>query len=150
MTQLFRYLNYLIVFFVYFCSVKTVHAVNYKLPSIFESTDKLANLSSWTGKNQAVTVFFTDWCEGSIDVVFNTQLVEMWNNKTVPLITWQMQGCGGSGPAGITKLVNNNVYDSYINEFSDRLKTWLAGNDGIYGNADDRRAYLRLGKKRPR
>ena len=43
------------------------------------------------------------------------------------------------------KLVNNNTFDGYINQFSDRLKRQLAGNDGILGNNDDRRAYLRLG-----
>jgi hypothetical protein len=45
------------------------------------------------------------------------------------------------------KLVNNNTFDGYINQFSDRLKQWLAGPDDIYGNDDDRRAYLRLGIK---
>ena len=45
------------------------------------------------------------------------------------------------------KLINNNTFDGYINQFSDSLKRWLAGNDGIYRNNDDRRAYLRLGMK---
>ncbi len=48
------------------------------------------------------------------------------------------------------KLVYTNIYDTYINQFGDRLKTWLAGNDGIFGNNDDRRAYLRLGMKSQR
>ena len=40
--------------------------------------------------------------------------------------------------------MNNNTFDTYINRFSDHLKKWLAGNDGIYGDDDDdRRAYLR-------
>ena len=43
------------------------------------------------------------------------------------------------------KLISNGTFDAYINAFSNRLKQWLAGPDGIYGNDDDRRAYLRLG-----
>jgi hypothetical protein len=45
------------------------------------------------------------------------------------------------------KLIYNGTFDEYINQFSDRLKKWLAGSDGIYGTNDDRRAYLRLGMK---
>jgi hypothetical protein len=71
----------------------------------------------------------------------------MWNNKSIPLITWTLQGCDGSGQPGIVKLVNNNTFDAYINEFGDHLKKWLSGNDGIYGNDDDRRLYLRFGRK---
>jgi hypothetical protein len=58
--------------------------------------------------------------------------------------------CNDVRQPGIIKLVNNNTFDEYINEFSDRLKKWLAGNDGIYGSNDDRRAYLRLGMKSER
>jgi len=129
---------------IFLCSIKHINAINYKLTSIFQNAQTLANFSQWIGKDQTTDLFYTDWCEKSSDIIFNNVLVNMWNNKTIPLITWMMQGCGSSGPPGITKLVNQGVYDGYINEFSDRLKEWLAGNDSIYGNEDDRRAYLRL------
>jgi hypothetical protein len=79
--------------------------------------------------------------------LIDVQLHNIWNNKTIPLITWQLFECDGSKHPGVIKLVNNNTYDTYINQFGDRLKKWLAGNDSIYGNDDDRRAYLRLGMK---
>ena len=59
------------------------------------------------------------------------------------LITWGLYECNFISQPGIIKLVNNNTFDTYINRFSDHLKKWLAGNDGIYGDDDDRRAYLR-------
>lgn len=74
------------------------------------------------------------------------QLHNIWNNGTVPLLTWQMVDCDGSRHPGVVKLVNNRTFDLYINTFADRLKQWLAGNDGVYGNDDDRRIFLRLGR----
>jgi hypothetical protein len=153
MIQLFRFLNSIVLLLVFISLTKNVDAaVNYKLTSIFYgnegfSMDQIDNLSSWVGKRPAVIVLFTDWCAGSMDNLFNIQLPNMWNKKTIPLITWQLFGCGGSSQPGIMKLVHNNVYDAYINQFGDRLKAWLAGNDGIFGSNDDRRAYLRLGMK---
>ncbi len=108
---------------------------------------QIENLTSWVGKRPAVVVLFTNWCGDSINLVFNLQLKNIWNNKTIPLITWQLFECDYKNQPGITKLVINNTFDTYINQFGDRLKTWLAGNDGIYGNGDDRRIYLRLGMK---
>jgi len=71
----------------------------------------------------------------------------IWNGSSVPIITWKIANCnhGDDGDPGIILRVKNGTYDPYINYFADRLKQWLAGPDGIYGNDDDRRAYLRLG-----
>ena len=104
-------------------------------------------LSSWTGKRPTVIVLFTDWCNGSMYDLFNNQLNNIWNNNSIPLITWEPFGCGGASQPGIMKLVRSKFYDGYITQFGDQLRAWLAGNDGILGNADDRRAYLRPGKR---
>lgn len=125
--------------------------MNYRLTSVFYgnqgwSMDEIDNLSTWTGKRPTVVVLFTDWCNGSMIDLFNSQLNNIWNNSGIPLITWEPFGCGGASLPGIMKLVRNNVYDAYITQFGDKLRIWLAGIDGVLGNADDRRAYLRLGK----
>jgi hypothetical protein len=109
--------------------------------------DQVANLTSWVGKGQAVVVFFTNFCNYTMNTLFDTQLNNIWSNKSIPLMTWEFFECGGKSEPGITILIHNNTFDTYINQFGDRLKTWLAGNDGIYGNGDDRRIYLRLGMK---
>ncbi len=92
---------------------------------------------------------YVDWCNNSIGWFFPLDMDKIWNHSSIPLITWKIANCnhGDRGDPGITKLVSNGTYDPYINQFSDRLKKWLAGADGIYGNDDDRRAYLRLGMK---
>ncbi len=108
---------------------------------------QVANLSLWVGKHPVVIVIFTDWCNNFMNSLFYTQLNHIWNSKSIPLITWQLYQCNDISQPGIIKLVNNNTFDPYINQFSDRFKKWLTGNDGIYGTDDDRRAYLRLDMK---
>lgn len=137
--------------FIFLLSLHEINAVlNYKLTSIYYgnqglSMDEVANVSSWVGKSQTVVVLFTDWCPGSMNKLFNVELNDIWNNKSIPLITWQITGCNGRKLPGVMKLIHNNSYDTYINQFGDQFQTWLAGKDQIFGNDDDRRAYLRLG-----
>jgi hypothetical protein len=147
MKQLFTFFSQILLLLVFISSIKTTHtASNYKLTSIIN--DAGGNLSLWVGKRQASGDFYVDWCSNSIWWFFN-DLDKGWNHSLVPLITWKIAECnhGDGGDPGIMKLVNNGTFDAYINEFGDRLKKWLAGSDGIYGNNDDRRVYLRLGMK---
>ena len=143
-----------LLLFALILSIENINvAGNNKLTSIFygdggRAMDQVDSLSSWTGKRPAVIVHFTNWCPGSMEVLFNLQLNNLWTNKTIPLVTWELFLCDGQVLPGITKLIHDGAYDTYINQFGDRLKAWLAGNDGIYGNGDDRRLYLRLGKRR--
>jgi len=151
--QLFRFLNQLLLLFIFIASIKNIGAVvNNKLTSVFYgheglSMDQVANLTLWTGIRQAVVVLFTSFCNDTMNILFDTQLHNIWTNKSVPLMTWELFECDYKRQPGITILIHNNTFDTYINQFGDRLKTWLAGNDGIYGNGDDRRIYLRLGMK---
>jgi hypothetical protein len=146
MTELFRFFSQILLLLVFISSIKITDAtINYKLTSI--CNEYRNNLSLWVGKRQAVVEWYVDWCNQSMRWFFPDDLNATWNRFSVPLITWVPIECGGISQPGVMKLVNNNTFDGYINQFSDRLKEWLAGNDGIYGNDDDRRAYLRLGTK---
>ncbi|CAF1089650.1 unnamed protein product [Rotaria sp. Silwood1] len=124
--------------------------VSTKLPAIYYGNQgwamrEIEYISSWICIRPIVILLFTDWCNTSMNNLFNYQLNNIWNNQSIPVITWELFGCGGSSQSGIMQLVRNNTYDTYINQFGDRLKLWLAGNDGVLGSNDDRRAYLRLG-----
>ena len=125
-------------------------SANYKLTSVYYgnegwSMNEIGYLSTWTGKPPTTILVFTDWCNASMANLFNFQLKNIWNNQSIPVITWELFACNGSSRPGIIKSVGNHSYDDYINAFGTSLKMWLAGNDGILGNSDDRRAYLRLG-----
>ena len=148
MKKLFRFSSQILLLLVFISSIKTTHAVvNYKLTSVFR--DFTGNLSLWVGKRQASTDIYTDWCNNSLGPFFDLDMDNAWNRSMVPLITWEITVCNHTAEddPGITKRINNNTYDPYINQFGDRLKKWLAGPDGIYGTNDDRRAFVRLGMK---
>jgi hypothetical protein len=153
MIQLFRFFYQILLVLIFILSIKNGNAaINYKLTAVHYGNqgwnmDQVANLSSWIGKHPTVVVLFTEWCETTMNSLFYTQLRNIWNSSSIPIITWQLFGCGDIGQPGVVKLVNNNTFDAYINQFGDHLKKWLAGNDGIYGTSDDRRAYIRLGMK---
>ena len=153
MIQLFQILTRISILFAVILLIQNRNvAGDLKLTSIFygdggRSMYEIDNLTSWSGKRPAILVHFTSWCPDTLDTLFDVELMNMWTNKTVPLVTWELFPCYGHTLPGITKLVHNGTYDTYINQFGDRMKSWLAGNDGIYGNEDDRRLYLRFGKK---
>jgi hypothetical protein len=145
MKDLFKFFSQILLLLVFISSIKTAEAaVNYKLTSVVREFG--GNLSSWVGKRQAVIDFYVDFCNHSLGWLFHLDVNRTWYSYSIPMITWEVVGCNGY-QSGVMKLVINNTFDEYINEFSDRLKSWLAGPDGIYGNNDDRRAYLRLGMK---
>ena len=102
-------------------------------------------LESWQGKKNAVVNLFTDWTNNSqtIGNLFNQQLLNIWNNKNVPLITWE-PFTDPTTPLDIEVRIANGEYDAYINTWADNMKTFLSGADAVYGTADDRRAYLRF------
>jgi len=146
MNQLFKFFSQILLLLIFISSIKRTHAaINYKLTSFdgpFEG-----NVSLWVNKRQAVVGYAVGWCNESFGWLFNLDMNHTWTAGGVPLITWTIVDCSYKFQAGVIKLVNNGTYDGYINQFSDRLKKWLAGPDGIYGTDDDRRAYLRLGMK---
>jgi hypothetical protein len=79
--------------------------------------DQIDNLTLWSGKRPAVITFYTSWCPNDIDTVFNIQLNNIWNYKTIPSITWELFECNYKRQPGIIKLVNNHTFDVYINQF---------------------------------
>lgn len=104
-------------------------------------------LETWQGKKNAVVNLYTNWCNQTTeqDNLFNQQLLNIWNNQNVPLITWEPYLCSSDTPDNIEVLIANGEYDAYISNWADRLKTFLSGPDGVYNTSDDRRAYIRLG-----
>jgi hypothetical protein len=149
--KFFEFVNKIVLIVILISLIKTINGTTgFKLSSIFYgnegwSMDEIENLSLWIGKHPSVIVIFTDWCNSSMNNLFNIQLNNIWNNGSIPLITWELFLCNSVSQPGIIKSINNNFYDTYIDQFGNHLKTWLAGNDAILGNNDDRRAYLRPG-----
>ncbi len=109
---------------------------------------QVRELEQWQGKKNAVVNMFTNWCSTTTDLdnLFNQQLLNIWNNRNVPMITWEPYLCSATAtPNDVEVQAANGAYDTYVALWVDRLKVFLSGPDGVYGSADDRRAYLRLG-----
>lgn len=110
--------------------------------------DQVQAMESWQGKKHAVVNMFTNWCNQTktMNNLFGQQLVNIWNNKNVPMVTWEPFLCNAaSTPADVEVRAANGEYDAYFNSWATRLKTFLSGADGAFGTSDDRRVYIRLG-----
>jgi mannan endo-1,4-beta-mannosidase len=103
-------------------------------------------LESWQGKRHAVVVMFTTWSTSAREQnnLFNKQLPAIWSNGNVPMVTWELN-TGSNTPADIVRRVADGTYDGYIAGWASRMRTFVAGLDGVLYTSDDRRVYIRLG-----
>ncbi len=102
-------------------------------------------MESWQQRSHAVVVLFTNWNSSTqtLNNLFNQQLPNVWNNRNVPLVTWE-PFTGNRTPVDIVQQINQGKYDAYVLKWATAMKRFLAGPDGVFGTVDDRRAYLRL------
>ena len=102
-------------------------------------------LEQWQGRKHEVLVLFTNWSQDRKvqDNLFRQQLPAIWDNGTIPLITWE-PFTGATTPANIVSRIASGEFDAYVVAWATRLWTFLAGADGHLGSPDDRRVYLRL------
>lgn len=105
--------------------------------------DQVQVMERWIGKPHATLLLFTNFCDRAMKNLFGQQLSNIWKNGNVPIITWEPFLCSTT-PNDIEVRIASGQYDTYVRTWASELKRWLSGPDGTYGNADDRRAYLRL------
>jgi beta-mannanase len=123
-------------------------------------TNHIANIKSledWQGKKNAIVKVFANWCDrpGNLDYLFKDQLLKIWNNQNVPMVSWEPLVCTASPnptddearaatPADIETRIANGEFDAFLNQWAEQMKAFLSGADGVYNTRDDRRAYIRL------
>lgn len=115
------------------------------LLGMFPGSADMASTSAWLNKRPAVELLFTSFDPRATDWAVG-RLGEIWNGGSVPIFTWELftDEVARTAPANIDALVANGSYDAYLRDYAARLKVYLSGPDSVYGNADDRRMYLRL------
>lgn len=111
--------------------------------------DQVRALESWQGRKNAVVNMFTNWCSRSAKNLYGQQLLNIWRNGNVPLVTWEPFLCSGDSDDIERRIAHTTEFDAYITSWARQMRTFLAGPDGIYGTTatgtnDDRRVYLRL------
>ena len=137
-------------------STSTLLGIYYGAAGVNNITDIQA-MENWQGKKHAVVNLFANWCDSpaTLDGLFNQQLVNIWNNQSVPMISWEPFLCHPScnptddevllaTPCDVETRAVNGEFDIYLSNWADRMKVFLSGPDGVYNTADDRRAYIRL------
>ena len=112
----------------------------------------------------SVIPFFTEMCPAVntkynwfTTVTIRNHLNNIWNASAVPIMTWQ-PSCYQPELPSLSNISNSykvrdtfireigqGLHDDYLKNVASELKLFLSGSDGIYGNDDDRRVYVRLG-----
>jgi hypothetical protein len=103
---------------------------------------RLDAVEAWQGRGNAVHGVYTNFDPNNIDKVF-PQMASLWNRGSVPMVSW-MPWIGNSTGQDYNAQIAGGSHDSYIRTWAEHMKAFLAGPDTVYGNADDRRAYLRF------
>lgn len=118
---------------------------NNMLLGCFPGYANIHDIESWLGKQHAVQVMFTSWDPNNKEDTF-TRMKNIWDSGNVPVVTWEVftDDRNRYAPANIDALIASGSYDSYLNDWADSMKNFLAGPGGVYGDADDRRVYLRF------
>ncbi|MEN3271979.1 MAG: mannan endo,4-beta-mannosidase [Actinomycetota bacterium] len=94
----------------------------------------LSALRTWQGgKTDAVALFFRKADYPATGVV--SALSSLWKSGRVPMYSVEMT----SSNAAVAK----GLLDLKLDATASAIRSWLAGPDHRYGNADDRRAYIR-------
>src|SRR5689334_9640437 len=60
--------------------------------------EQVQAMESWQGKRHTVVNMFTNWCNQTktMNNLFGQQLVNIWNNKNVPMVTWEPFLCNSA------------------------------------------------------
>jgi len=97
----------------------------------------------WQATPNAVINLFTDWDAALAANLFDQQMTAIWSHGSVPMVSW-MPYHGTATPIDIAARIAAGEYDGYLDDWSNRMVSFLAGPDGTLNTADDRRAYLRF------
>ena len=90
---------------------------------MFKTMTHVRAMETWHGnKRNAVINLFSAWVPAEhADNLFTFQLPNIWNNRSVPMITWE-PGAGEDAPSDIEAQVASGVYDSFLRTWAARMK----------------------------
>jgi mannan endo-1,4-beta-mannosidase len=124
------------------------------LRSIFSAQTHVLNGVAWSYDSNSSTVI-NEWVGSHMPVVqvydsfcgfwVFEYMSPFWEVRNVPMFTFQptLLDCKND-TKNTVELIANGEQDTYLNSWLNVTKVWLAGPDGVYGNGDDRRMYLRF------
>jgi beta-mannanase len=108
----------------------------------YNASYQIAPFDTWVGSKLPIVQLYDNFCGTWIwDYPLPT-----WAQQSIPFITFQPEQptCGSTTPSEFPTLIAEGKYDDYLKQFLGNAKTFLSGPNGIYGDDDDRRIYLRF------
>ena len=96
---------------------------------------QIGPLNAWQGKTNAILNVYTGLDAPAPPALFEDQVPAIWGSGSVPMITYY--------PLTPNSAVAAGAFDPQLLSWGVYAKQWLAGPNHIYGDADDRRFYLR-------
>jgi hypothetical protein len=130
----------LLLFLVHACS--SIQHILSGVAISYNSTD-VTVFDTWVGQNLPLVQLYDDFC----GLWIWEYPLPMWEDvNAVPMITFQPNQpyCNSTSPTNIASLIAEGQFDTYLNSFIDSTKTFLSGPNGVYGDDDDRRIYMRF------
>lgn len=107
-----------------------------------ESLPMVSAMNSWENKANAFVDTERGWSPN--DAVYEAQTLDklksIWAMGSIPQLSWYPTGTRPSDDVNIAA----GTKDVYITKFLQQLRPLLAGPDGLFGNGDDRRLFLRF------
>jgi beta-mannanase len=104
---------------------------------------KFNAMNAWQGKTNAVQTIFSTFDQSEQSWLWPA-LLNIWGSHAVPMITWEPKFWAQGTQPNIEVAIARGDFDSYVVDWGNNLKTFLAGPDGALGTTDDRRAFLRF------
>ena len=113
---------------------------------------RMSEVNAWfDGKHRTIPIqnYNMGWQSATTLGSHFQHIRQIWNNYSIPMVTWQPYPYDTwISPTPNDDIVENTKqnasYHNYIYEFTERLASFVNGNDGVPDTEDDRRVYLRF------
>lgn len=128
---------------VLFGSYNRVWAAELGAAHIADWQPRTQAMQSWFGRPQAIDHILATSTSTPADVVATLNAV--WSDSNVPMLTYypRTQVSSVNGATTGNSNIAAGLQDTNLQPFVSALKGFVAGPDGRYGTADDRRLYFR-------
>jgi len=114
----------------------TLHGVAWSYAANYSSV-----INQWVGEPMPLVQVYDTFCGFW---VFD-YLAPDWNVRTIPMFSFQPTQLDCKSDDGNTaEKIASGEQDTYLNQWLNVTKAWLAGPNKIYGDGDDRRMYMRF------
>jgi hypothetical protein len=136
----------LVAFYIFSLVQVSLGAIQHTLSGIaigYNATTDVLPFDTWAGAKVPLMQLYDNFCGNWI---WEYPLPIWQQQRGIPMISFQPEQptCGSTTPSGIASLIAEGQYDTYLKSFIASAKEFLSGPNGVYGDGDDRRIFMRF------